>query len=340
MSGGHDSAARSTASEPARTSATVADGSDPQLPPAAAVTVPDAVAPADVGILEQPAAALPVPAPAGAVSAVLSAAAIDPSGGADSDPRVPVDAPVSWGVLAVARRQALAASSSLDGPVGLATTSATTGRLVVAPTVGLVDGVLQGSLNATSSRGLTLKYAYVGSSNGGKLDLGSVPDGPTTTDPQSYTILPYATWLDAGGTKSAQQFHVRVSEVTPFDVFIADIPLIGILAKPVINLLQQTPFIGGLLAPIIGASVLATINVDVAGLAQGATPLAYTYKMSSFDGTLISTKFFPATDIQAEQRAPTGLFGPGLAGAGATDPYVRTVSADFVPGVESMRGTN
>ena len=29
------------------------------------------------------------------------------------------------------------------------------------------------------------------------------------TDPQSYTILPYATWLDAGGVKGTEQFSVR-----------------------------------------------------------------------------------------------------------------------------------
>ncbi len=168
----------------------------------------------------------------------------------------------------------------------------------------------------------------------------SSPPPTTTKDPQSYTVLPYASWLDSGGIKSAQQFTVRVSEVTPFDGFVADIPLIGMLAAPVISLLQQTPFVGDLLAPIIGASVLATINVDVAGLAPGTTPLAYTYKVASFDGTLISTNFFPASNITAEQSAPTVLFGPGLGGAGATDPYGRTASADFVPGVDAMRADN
>ena len=282
----------------------------------------------------------PAAAAAGELSAIPSSAT-DPSDSADTGPTAPTDSPLAWGVLAVARRDVLAASSTSDTPVGLASASATsTSGLVVAPTVGMVDGVIQGTLNATSSRGLTLKYVYVGTSDDGKLDLGSVPAGPTAKDPQSYTILPYATWLDAGGTKGAQTFNVRVSEVTPFDTFVVDIPLVGLVAAPVINLLQQTPFIGDLLAPLIGASVLATINVDVAALAPGATPLAYTYKVASFDGTLISTNYFPAAHIKAGQIAPTVLFGPGLGGAGATDPYGRTASADFVPGVDAMRADN
>lgn len=96
----------------------------------------------------------------------------------------------------------------------IARASASNNGVTVNPTVTFVEGVVQGSLNATSERCGTscLTYSFVGSSNRGKLDLGTVPVTPTDNDPQSFTALPYATWLDPGGSRSTQTFTVRVSE--------------------------------------------------------------------------------------------------------------------------------
>ena len=280
----------------------------------------------------------PDPAPAGEVAGFLSEADNGLSDGADSDPLVPVDSPLAWALLAVARRQPLSAASTA-GPVASVTTaqSVTSKGITVDPTVEFIDGFFQGTLNATSARGAALSYTSLGGSNGGKLDMDTVPVSPTETDPQSYTILPYATWLDAGGAKGTEQFSVRIRETTGFDQFLINIPVVGLIAAPVIDLLQQLPLISDLLAPIIGSSIVATIDVNVAADAPGDTPLSFTYDVISFDGTAISTNFFPATGIAAGETAPTLLNGPGLGSPGETDPYNVLGTFGSVPGVDPMR---
>ena len=214
-----------------------------------------------------------------------------------------------------------------------ATASTTKGTLTVTPTVEIVDGIIQGRLNATSDRGSTMTYTALGPAagfdstlgeSGGKISLGTVPDNATTTDPQSFTILPYANWLD-GGAKGTQTFDVRVSEVTGLDSYLTGIPLVGLVAAPVIDLLQTLPLIGDLLAPLIGASVVARINVDVASLAPADTPVALTYMVTSFDGVGISTNFFPAAGLSAGGRAPTVITMAGLGGGAYSDPYTTNV---------------
>lgn len=214
------------------------------------------------------------------------------------------------------RPQPLSAEPPLPAPPQAAPGAAVTAD----PSVTIVDGIIQGTLNAVSPRGLPLAYRAGGGSNGGKLSLGTVP---TAVDPaQSFTVLPYATWL-SGGPKGAEQFDVRISEVTAFDAFLAGIPLVGLAAAPVIQLLQSTPLVGALLAPLIGSSVLATVGVEVDKLAPGPTPVAFTYSVSSFDGAPISANFFPAAGLRAGEVAPTVLNGAGLAGGGWTAPYAR-----------------
>ncbi|NBP86592.1 MAG: DUF1559 domain-containing protein, partial [Mycobacteriaceae bacterium] len=139
-----------------------------------------------------------------------------------------------------------------------------------------------------------------------------------------YTILPYANWLD-GGVKNTQTFHVRVSEVTGLNSFLTSIPLVGLVAAPVIGLLQTLPLIGDLLAPIIGASMVARINVDVASLAPRDTQVSLTYMVTSFDGVGISTNFFPAAGLSAGGSAPTVITMSGLGGGAYTDPYTDRV---------------
>lgn len=232
---------------------------------------------------------------------------------------------------------ALAPVAVLGSARAAANAEETNNGVTANPTVTIVDGIVQGALNASSASGRTLTYSFTGSSSNGKLDLGTVPVTPSTTDPQSYTILPYANWLDPGGVKGVQQFNVRITETTGFTQFVTSIPLVGLLADPIIGLLQQTPFIGSLLAPLIGGSLLATIDVDVAALAPGDTPVAFTYDVVSFDGTKISTNFFPASGIAAGETAPSVLNGPGLGSPGETDPYTPAGTFGSVPGVAVMR---
>jgi ABC-2 type transport system ATP-binding protein len=300
----------------------------------------------------------PEPAPAGEVSAFLSQADNGLADGAGTDPLLPAGSPLEWALAAVARRDPVAAASVAAPAAQVAVGEVQTNNGVSAdPTVEFVDGVIQGVLNATSERGLPVEVRipvvapfvgrvigrslpYLIGSNGGKLDLGTVPISPTdpfVTDPQSFNVLPYATWLDAGGSKGTEEFAVRLTEVTPFTEFITSIPLVGLLADPIIGLLQRTPFVSSLLAPLIGGSLLATIEVDVDALAPGETPVAFSYDVVSFDGTPISTNFFPASGIAAGETAPTVLDGPGLGSPGETDPYYPLGTFGTVPGIPLVR---
>jgi ABC-2 type transport system ATP-binding protein len=213
----------------------------------------------------------------------------------------------------------------------------------VDPTVEITPaGIIQGALQAVSSRGLAMTYQVLGTpcqpsvgsgdsgrgcglgSNGGKLTIATVPSKPGSLEPnpQSYTILPYATWLD-GGTKGTENFKIRVSEVTRFDNVVTNIPLVGLFAAPAIDLLQKLPLVNLVLAPLIGSSLVATVSADVAALAPGDRQFGFTYKVTSFDGTKISTNFFPAVGVGsgAQTVAPTVLVGPGITQAGYTGPY-------------------
>ena len=310
-------------------------------PVVAGVAAPEAAAPISAAVQSvAPAPAdepEPAAAPAGAVSGFASVADGGTTDGAGTDPLMPAGASLAWALAAVARRDTLTAAS-VAAPAAQVTVGQeqTNNGVTADPTVEFVDGIIQGALNATSASGNSLTYTFVEGSNGGKLDIGTVPI-PGGTDPQSFTVLPYANWLDAGGSKGTETFSVRITEETGFTQFITSIPLVGLLAEPIIGLLQRTPFVSTLLAPLIGGSLLATIDVDVSALAPGDTPLAFTYDVTSFDDVKISTNFFPASGIQAGETAPTVLNGPGLGSAGETDPYNLAGTFGSVPGVAVIR---
>ena len=262
---------------------------------------------------------------------VMYSASSGTDGAGDGSPLV--DSPLAWSVLAVSRRQGAVASSH---PTAAATV--TSGGITVDTSTAFVDGIFRGTLTATSAGGNTLTYSVQGSSCGTGCGVGTDGGKMTALTPtgstQNYAILPYANWLD-GGTAGDQSFGVRVTEVTQFDTFLTSIPLVGLLAGPIISLLQTTPFVGNLLAPLIGSSVVATLTVDTT--AAGTTPLAYTYKVTSFDGVEISTNFFPASGLQAGQTANTALYPPGLGSAGATNPDSTNTTAGSVPGIAVLR---
>jgi ABC-2 type transport system ATP-binding protein len=315
--------------------------------------VEDVVAPVESVVAAEPA---PEAAPADEVVAYSAAGSGSETGGAGSDPSAPVGHPLVDLVLASFIRRESAAASATGSPAANASTG-----LTVDPKTTYYDGVLQGNLNVVSASGCgnvgsdcKLTYSFLGSSDGGKLDLNDVPVALDPALPDgakggagSYTFLPYATWIDpANPTKNpiaagSQTFTVRVSENTAFDQFLSGIPLIGGLNQKVIDLLQQTPFIGNLLAPLIGSTVKSTVNVQVGALVTLAKPVAYTIMVTSFDGTQISTNFFPASEnslIFPGNEQATIFNGPGLGSPGVTKPYDLFQAAGSAPGLALLRG--
>ncbi len=251
---------------------------------------------------------------------------------------LPVGDLLSSTALAVTRRQPSASSTASS------TAHATTSSAIsVTSFVGLDDfGMFEGDITATSTAGNPLSFAVVGASCGTDCGVGSSGGKITAIgsfdNTQQYSILPYANWLD-GAAKGDQTFQVRVTETTQFDRIVASIPIVGLLASPIISALQRTPYLGDLLAPIIGASVVVDLTAEVGTAAPGDTPIGFTYKVTSFDGTKISTNFFPAAGLQAGQTAYTVLNGPGLGSAGSTNPYATSSAAGSSPGIVVLRNS-
>lgn len=223
---------------------------------------------------------------------------------AGNSPTAPsTDSPAGWVLLAAARREFSAAAVSPS--------VSATGGITASPSVGITDGIIHGSTGATSSTGLPLTYTVIGDpSAGGKVRLNSANG--------TFTFLPYATVVDSGGT---EKFTVLVAETTAFDAALQQIPIVGSFVPQVLVIVHQVPVVNDLLAPLIGKSEMVDVNVDVGALAPAGTPVAYTVKVTSFDGTPISMNYFPASGLQAGEEAPTIFSGAGLSSAGDTNPY-------------------
>ncbi len=182
-------------------------------------------------------------------------------------------------------------------------------------------GMLVGTLGATSSNPLT--YQTVSNpSLGGKLSAISnniFSQATLFSEAGQFFYIPDAVALTTPG--ETETFSIRVSEQTGFDTFLAGIPLVGLLAPTIIGLLQQVPLLSGLLAPIIGASQVVAFTVAPNDLAAGR-PTAFTTKVESFDGLMVSANYFPATNVATGEvdSAPTVLLGPGLGTPGITNP--------------------
>lgn len=73
--------------------------------------------------------------------------------------------------------------------------------------------------------------------------------------------------------------------------------------------LHRIPVLGDLLSPIIGYADIVTFVVNPFTEAAGR-PVAFTYQMPSFDGTLISVNYFPAINVSTRG----GRIGPHRAG--------------------------
>ena len=230
---------------------------------------------------------------------------------AGDGPSAPLsNSPLSWAAAAAARREALA----VGGPIA------------VDPTFDFDNGVIYGSVGATDSRGRPLVYTLIDNPDqGGKVTLN--PDG-------TFSFLPDLSVVDARGI---EQFTVMVSEKTWLVSLLEQVPILGDIVSPIVLGLQQVPILGALLQPIIGYRVMAPIDVNVGDLVPTGAPVAFTTMVTSFDGTQISTNFFPATGLGVGDIAPTVLNGPGLGSAGNIDPTSLTTVFDLVPGLMPLR---
>lgn len=299
----------------------------------------------------------PEMAPAGDIQVINYAVGSDGSNGASSDNTLPGDSPLVDAVLAsFIRRETTSPAAATDSPSALVTSSATsTAPITLDPKTTYFDGIIQGNLNVKTASGCgllgsdcKLDYSLAGSSAGGKATFDKVPGALPLGGASSFTFIPYATWIDPAKPTSnptpsgTQDFTVRVSENTKFDQTLRAIPLIGdLIFKPIIGLLQQTPLIGTLLAPLIGNTITQTIAVNLNQLVPAGKQVAYTYKVTSFDGTLISMNYFPAAApslILPGEKQATIFNGPGLGGAGTIDPYGSNQGSGSVPGLALMRG--
>jgi ABC-2 type transport system ATP-binding protein len=250
-------------------------------------------------------------------------------------PTVPADSPLALAFAALQRRGSVTAHSVTSA---LATASLTLSNpITINQSLGIIDGIYNGTTGATSTSSNPLTYTLIsGPSAGGKLTFSNPND--TNYVLGNFTYLPNQSILAAG----SEQFKILVAEKTQFDKIIESIPILGGLAGQVIVVLHRTPVLSDLLAPVIGYSQMVTFVPNPSLDNPLGDPLAFTYKMPSFDGTLISLNWFPASTlgtngVPAGDVAPTILNGPGLATAGQTDPYTPYGISQLTPGVQSLR---
>jgi ABC-2 type transport system ATP-binding protein len=248
---------------------------------------------------------------------------LKPTGG--NVPATPSGSPTAWVQLAAARREIGGATVNL----------VSTGPITVSPTLTFNDGIIEGSANAVDSKGLSLAYTIVSApSAGGKITF--IPE----ESPGTFGYLPDASVLTSGNEK----FSELVSEVTPFDSLfnsvVGNVPIVGTVAQGFFTDLYRVPIVSTALAPIIGSAVVVPFTADPSTLNPMGAPIAFTVKVTSFDGTKISTNFFPAAGLTTGQSAPTILEGPGLGSNGLTDPESTTgigSSPGLVPGIATLR---
>lgn len=196
------------------------------------------------------------------------------------------------------------------------------------------EGIIDGEVDATSARQLPLTYKVLTQPDqGGKVNLISSAGAG-----KAFSYLPYMTTLNLPG--QTEEFRILITESTPFDRFVKGLPVVGLFADPVLDALRRTPVIGDLLSPIIGDAVVVSFDADPAGLAAGR-PVAFTYKMPSFDGTLISLNYYPSLNVATGQAAsaPTVLNGPdlGFPGNTATTQVWAPSLVEIVPGIPTLR---
>ena len=193
-------------------------------------------------------------------------------------------------------------------------------RISVDPSIAWNEGVLSGTLNATSDQ--PLSYSVVSRPSGGG-KLGGGPLLPLTNFGKNgeFTYVPYASTLT--DPTQTETFKIMVLQNSPLVQAVEHLlgPLGELLVPQVLAVVHRIPIVGDLLSPIIGAAKVVTFTVNPYTEAAGR-PTAFTYKMPSFDGTPISVNYFPALNVAdgSVDSAPTVLAASGLACAANTDP--------------------
>ena len=228
------------------------------------------------------------------VAAELVSGVLNPFAG--TSPKTPTDTPASWVALAAVRREIGTASPSVA--------AVATGPIVYVPVAMVVtDPTIrwQGSspsAQGTDANGLPLAYTVVAApSAGGKVNL-----NPTTG---TFAFLPDASVFSS--PTHTESFSILVHEVTPFVSALAPLealPIVGTFVDQTLTALYQTPILNTLLVPLIGNAVVMPITVDVDAVNPSGNPIAFTTKVTSFDGTPISTNFFPRWAYRRVRRRP------------------------------------
>lgn len=120
-----------------------------------------------------------------------------------------------------------------------------------APGKGLINGVIE----AVSARGLPVSYSLAAAPDqGGEVNLESTG---------AFTLTPRLTAAEAG---TIETFGVLITEKTPLERFLAQLPFMGALVPQIFMALRQTPIVGEVLAPLIGSSTVKQISVDISVL--------------------------------------------------------------------------
>ncbi|GFG51124.1 peptidase S15 [Mycolicibacterium agri] len=266
--------------------------------------------------------AAPDTAPTTSTSSLLTAVLDVVSPFAGNSPASPgVGSPLSWVLAGAARREI-----GIESFTPQALLAPSTNSLTYDPTVTLVKGVITGDNNGPTEG---VNYFVVSQPSGG----GKVYVDPQTGD---FSFLPDLSSVQSGGTET---FSVVVAETTPFTSAITGIPVVGSLASQVFVVLYQIPVVNVVLSPIIGRSQITSVPITVSQYVKEGQPVAFTVMVESFDGTLISTNYFPATRVASGDAdvAPTILNGPGLATAGNIDPTAPNTVDGLVPGIDALR---
>ena len=215
--------------------------------------------------------------------------------------------------------------------------------LTIAKDLAWEQGVLMGTVGATCPGCGPLRYTVIGApTQYGKVNVNIGPNASQIATGE-FAYLPDAASLgDPGATET---FTMLVNSTTPASAFLTGLPVVGpTLFTPLLNLAYQTPLIADLLAPLIGYAAVARFTATPNALAEGR-PTAFTYRMPSYDGTLISVNYFPALNVANGDvgAAPTILNGAYLGNPGNTNP--NSIYAEggnllglSVPGVRLLRG--
>ncbi|MCK0176696.1 CocE/NonD family hydrolase [Mycolicibacterium sp. F2034L] len=193
------------------------------------------------------------------------------------------------------------------------------------PVISVFQGVITGDNVAPTGSG-RLSYTVVG----GPVGNGKVTLDATTGD---FTFLPYFAGMSSAGP---DRFEVLVAEQSLLDAVLDSSSIVKLIATPLIRELHQIPIVSDLLAPVIGRSRVYEVEIPVNEFTTG-DPIAFTTTIHSFDGTPISTNYFPALGLRTGESAPTILNGPSLGAAGYTDPTQLTTVSGLVPGLALLR---